>query len=81
MKLPFLILLSLVLMTGCANPDKTTYVLQNDGYSDINITGYKAFSCAEEDLYATGFTARKNGNFIIGTVCGGGGVGYTIRFD
>lgn len=62
------------------NEQDTTKILQNEGYTNIHLTGYDAFGCADGDVFSTGFTAtNSNGKEIRGVVCGGYLKGYTIR--
>lgn len=55
---------------GCTNPKHAQTVLENDGFTDIDFTGYNWFACSN-DHYHTGFIATKNGKRIKGTVCEG----------
>lgn len=69
-------------LIACTNPDHATEILERDGYTDVEMTGYSFFACSEDDFFHTGFTAKKNGKPITGTVCGGFFFkGSTIRFD
>lgn len=53
------------MMIGCTDAD-------NAGFTDIQITGYKFFSCSEDDFQHTGFTAiGPTGKPVNGTVCSG----------
>lgn len=77
-----LLLITVLTLTGCTNADKATSVLQKQGYSEVEITGYSFFSCSEDDFYATGFEAKSlTGEYISGTVCSGLFKGNTIRLD
>ena len=70
-------------LTGCVDATKATAVLQGQGYKDVQITGYNAFACSQDDFYHTGFEATApSGQRISGTVCSGIMFkGSTIRFD
>lgn len=71
-----------ILPMSCTQPDKATRVLNLDGFTDVQITGYKYFSCGKGDSYHTGFIAKKNGMWVEGTVCAGWLFkGNTIRFE
>ncbi|UNY41085.1 lipoprotein [Klebsiella phage KP185] len=60
------------MMIGCTDADNATRVLDNAGFTDIKITGYKFFSCSEDDFQHTGFTAiGPTGKPVNGTVCSG----------
>lgn len=67
---------------GCTNEPKATEILQKNGYTNIEMTGYNPFACSEDDFYHTGFKAKSiSGQIIEGTVCGGILFkGSTIRF-
>jgi hypothetical protein len=68
------------LCSACTNPDTAIRILTDDGYSEIQITGYVPFGCSEDDVYATGFTAtNSNGKIVRGVVCSGLLKGSTIR--
>jgi hypothetical protein len=57
--------------TGCFT-DKTTAtrVLQDSGYKNIQITGYRYFACSKDDDYSTGFRATApSGATVTGAVC------------
>lgn len=71
----------MVLLVSCTNGNKARQVLEADGYTDVEITGYRPFKCSEDDNFNTGFKAKKNGKVITGTVCGGFLKGNTIRVD
>lgn len=85
----FLVNLSLICLlsvglVSCTytDPDKATRVLEDQGYTNIVITGYNAWSCSEDDWYRTGFTATSiAGRFVEGTVCSSHYKGSTIRLD
>ncbi len=72
---------SLLLLCACTQPDRTREILRSQGYTNIEITGYEIFGCAEKDFFHTGFTATSpNGSHIRGIACGGILKGITIRF-
>jgi hypothetical protein len=71
-----------VILSGCTAPDRTVRVLEDAGYSNIEIQGYAWFSCSEDDTYATRFTAQgPTGRQASGAVCAGLLKGATIRLD
>ena len=53
-----LVAISAVLLVGCSKPEEARKVLKSQGYSDIKITGYKVFGCADGDTWSTGFIAK-----------------------
>lgn len=71
-------------MWGCNKTHEKSAIetLQNNGYTDITITGWRPFMKSDSDLFSTGFVAiSPNGNTVSGAVCGGLLKGNTIRFD
>lgn len=69
-------------LAACSDAPTAERVLRQNGYTQIQITGYKAFSCGEKDTYHTGFRAKAPGGGIVeGTVCSAWLKGATIRFD
>lgn len=68
-------------LSTCTDTQGATQVLLQNGYEQIEITGYDFFSCGEGDFYSTGFKAVKNGKPVSGTVCAGLFKGKTIRYD
>jgi hypothetical protein len=71
---------ALLTLAACTQPDDARRTLEAAGYSDIEITGYKAFGCSEDDYFHTGFRATGvNGQPVEGVVCGGWLKGSTIR--
>lgn len=60
----------------------TIKVLQDEGYTDIEVTGWRPLMKGKDDFYSTGFSAvNKNGVRVTGAVTGGPFKGRTIRFD
>lgn len=58
-------------LTACTDEPTAYRVLQNDGFTEIQMTGYNIFACSEDDFFHTGFIATKNNHRIAGTVCSG----------
>jgi hypothetical protein len=58
-------------------------ILEENGYTNIQITGYNWAACGQDDTYHTGFVATApSGRQVTGTVCAG--VFFknsTIRFE
>ena len=70
-----------ITICACTNEKETRRVLDLDGYTDINVTGYAWFMCGEHDFFHTAFAAKKNGKEVTGAVCSGLFFkGSTIRF-
>jgi len=68
---------------GCTKPDDTIRVLTQQGYTNIEITGWRPFMASEKDTFSTGFRATgPNGvENVTGAVTAGWFKGYTIRLD
>jgi hypothetical protein len=67
-----IVLIVLFLLMGCTNNPDAIRILQENGYKEIQMTGYNFFSCSKDDFYHSGFMAKSpNGNSIKGTVCSG----------
>lgn len=80
--LSFLLVTGVLLSSGCTKPVESERVLKQNGYKDVEITGYKMFSCSDKDTFSTGFKATSvNGSKVSGTVCSGLFKGNTIRLD
>lgn len=71
-------------MTGgdiYTDPDRSRNTLEAQGFTDIQIGGYKWGACGEDDYYSTEFTATNpTGRRVSGVVCCGHYKGCTIRF-
>ncbi len=62
----------LLLATACTNNNDAMRVLQENGFTDIQMTGYNWFACSKDDTYHSGFTAKSvTGVQVSGTVCQG----------
>jgi hypothetical protein len=83
MKKALLVLaMALMVLTGCTNDSGMREVLEREGYTNIQPTGYRLFLCSQDDFYHTGFVAEKNGRKVSGAVCEGMFFkGKTIRYD
>lgn len=81
------IILCILLVSCTANEDSTIRILENEGYTNISLTGYDWFGCGKEDISSVKFTAEKynpytkESNTVTGTVCKGVLKGYTIRYE
>lgn len=66
---------------GCTDNNKASEILSEQGYTQIELTGYVPFVCSNDDIFSTGFKAKNpNGKYVTGTVCNGVLKGATIRF-
>ena len=69
-------------LTGCTAPDNAQRVLSEQGYTSIEITGYRWFSCGDDYTFHTGFKAKTiAGHPVSGTVCSGVLKGSSIKVD
>lgn len=66
---------------ACDKPAEAERILTASGYEVVETGGYGWFDCGEGDVFATRFTARRDGYETVGTVCQGWFKGQTIRFD
>lgn len=82
MKKITILLASMLVVCGCTDPQGAKDALESQGFSDVEITGYKMFMCSENDVYSTGFVAKNvNGQVVKGSVCAGLFFkGSTIRY-
>lgn len=72
MKKILIVLAAVIMISGCTDADNAHRILENNGYSNIQITGYNLFGCSEDDFQHTGFTATgPTGKTVSGTVCSG----------
>lgn len=67
----YIISFCLLALVGCTDESTARRILAFDGATEIQFTGYNWFACSKDDFYHTGFSAKKNGHEISGTVCGG----------
>lgn len=74
-------LIILLLLTACTSENEATRVLQMEGVTDIQFTGYSWFTCSKDDFFHTGFTGMRNGKPVEGVVCSGLWLrGSTVRY-
>lgn len=70
------------LLTSCTDSNKTSRILENEGYTNIEMTGHRFFGCGEHDSFKTGFKAiNNNKKQVTGVVCSGYFSGGNIRLD
>lgn len=82
MKNLFVILFCILFLSACSVvPDSSRSILEEQGYTDVEITGVNLFSCSDDDMFRYNFTAlNSNGKHIKGVVCSAPFKGYTIRY-
>ena len=67
-----LLILTLLILTGCTSNNDTISTLEKAGYTNINVGEWDAFGCSDDDFYSTRFTATNSlNNTVEGTVCCG----------
>lgn len=78
-----ILLLFALLFASCTDEEQARRVLENQGYTKIQITGYKHFSCGKDDSTSTGFNAMSPADKpVSGVVCCGLWLkNCTIRFE
>lgn len=82
MKNKIILIASSLLLLSCSAPDRTRSILEQDGYTNIEIKGYSIFACSEDDVFKTAFEATNTaGNRVSGVVCCGLFKSCTIRRD
>lgn len=70
-----------VLMGGCTDRSGTLQVLEDQGYTEVQVKGHSWFGCSDSDTFKTRFTAvNDKGNKVKGEVCSGITKGKTVRF-
>lgn len=84
MKKFILVLLLPFLFTSCTDAPNAQRILSENGYKNIEITGYDWFGCGKDDDLSTGFNATSpSGHYVKGVVCSSlfpaFGKGSTIR--
>lgn len=74
------IVLLLAIASCTGDESKIKRILETDGCTQIELTGYDPMGCSDSDDYSCGFTAMKNGKSVTGVVCSGLLKGATIRY-
>jgi hypothetical protein len=76
-----IVALLVILSAACSDEEAARRTLDNAGFTDIETTGYEAWSCGKDDSTSTGFRARNpRGKIVTGVVCCGYSKGCTVRF-
>lgn len=85
MKKVFLMLLLVVTLVSCTSTNdfnKGKAILEQQGYTYVEDTGFSTFCCGQDDSFSTGFKAKdKEGNIVKGCFCSSVLKGITIRFE
>jgi hypothetical protein len=78
-------LASCIAIASCSSKsdfDKGKKLLEQQGYTDVNNTGYSIFCCDEKDTFSTGFACKdRNGDKVSGCFCSSYLKALTIRFE
>ena len=81
MKTLIAIVLCVILLSSCSGASTSEILLEEQGYTNVEITGFNVFACNEDDIYRYNFTATNpNGKQVKGVVCSAPLKGSTIRF-
>jgi hypothetical protein len=64
-------------------PEEATRILSSQGYTEIEITGWRPLMGSDSDTYSTGFKAKSpSGQIVTGAVTSGVFFkGHTVRLD
>lgn len=58
--------------SACTAPNEARRILEQQGYTNIQIKGYSLLTCSEDDWFRTGFVATgPTGQRVEGVVCRG----------
>ena len=77
------LMIALIFLSSCTQPEKAKRVLETQGYTNIRMQGYDFFNCSKNDIYHDKFSANTpNGSRVTGSVCGGYFLkGSMVRID
>lgn len=70
-----------IYLVSCTQPHRAIKLLNEEGYKNIKITGYRWSGCSQNDSFHTEFEATRNGYEVTGVVCSGILKSQTIRRD
>lgn len=68
-----------IALAACSDPETAKRAAEDMGLTDVQTTGYDFFACGKDDLYSTGFTAKRGDRVVHGVVCSGILKGATVR--
>lgn len=64
--------LTLLFLVGCTDSSGAKRILEAQGFTNIETTGYALTGCSDDDQYQTGFKAKgATGKTVEGVVCCG----------
>ena len=79
MKIILAIVLAM-LVGACSDSSTARKVLLSQGYTQIELTGWKMLGCGQDDMFVTGFKAvGPAGHAVSGVVCSSLFKGATVR--
>jgi hypothetical protein len=68
----YILILAAFILTSCTNAENSRRILEDAGYTGVEIKGYSVFGCSDDDVYHDKFTAiSAAGRPVTGVVCGG----------
>ena len=77
-----LAVIATLMLAACSDAPSAERALDNLGFKDVKVTGYRIWGCGEEYTFHTGFEAvNPNGKIVTGVVCSGWLRGSTVKFD
>lgn len=74
------ILIAFALVVGVTDEPTAARILESEGVSEVEFTGYDWFSCGGGDWFHTGFAGARNGKRVSGVVCSGFLKAATVRY-
>ncbi|MBS7812303.1 lipoprotein [Roseococcus pinisoli] len=86
MKKTILTLTAALTLAACSDGPTAKRVAEDQGFTQVETTGYRWSGCGEQDSYRTGFRALSpNGRRVSGVVCSSSFFGFgktnTLRLD
>lgn len=70
------------IVAGCTDPRAANKALDDMGFTDVQMTGYRIFTCGKDYTFHTGFSAKNaRGKIITGAVCSSWLGGSAVKFD
>lgn len=69
-------------LAGCTDSSSANKALDDMGFKEVEITGWRWFGCGEDYMFHTGYRAKNpNSKVVTGTVCSGWLKGSSVKFD
>lgn len=78
--LRLLIVAAGLLLAGCTDTASARRIVEQEGVTNVEVTGYRVFGCLKGEDWHTGFTGTRNGRPVSGVVCGSLFTS-SVRFD